>query len=73
MREQPVRMLRCPNCGALYKEGLKHCPYCRSVDDYQDESEYLEDLDEFKERADLPPEARRNILWDNPRRFSGLN
>lgn len=35
--------------------------------------QYLEDLDEFKERADLPLEARRAILWENPRRFYGLN
>lgn len=35
--------------------------------------QYLEDLDEFKERADLTPEARRGILWDNPRRFYGLS
>ena len=53
MREQPAGMLRCPNCGALYKEGLKHCPYCRSVDDYQDESEYLEDLDDLKDRLEV--------------------
>ena len=55
MREQPDGMLRCPNCGALYKEGLKHCPYCRSVDDYQDESEYLEDLDDLKDRLEVLP------------------
>ena len=55
MREQPAGMLRCPNCGALYKEGLKHCPYCRSVDDYQDESEYLEDLDDLKDRLEVLP------------------
>jgi uncharacterized protein len=35
--------------------------------------QYLEDLDEFKEREDLPADARRQILWDNPRRFYGLN
>ena len=50
-------MLRCPNCGALYEEGLLHCPYCRSVDDYQDESEYLEDLDELKEKLEDIPEV----------------
>ena len=55
-----VKMLRCPNCGALYREGLLHCPYCRSVDDYQDESEYLEDLDELKDRVeDLPETAQK--------------
>ena len=55
-----VKMLRCPNCGALYREGLLHCPYCRSVDDYQDESEYLEDLDDLKERLeDLPETAQK--------------
>lgn len=34
--------------------------------------EYAEDLEEFKERADLPEQGRRAILWDNPRRFYGL-
>lgn len=55
-RGKKVKMLRCPNCGALYEEGLLHCPYCRSVDDYQDESEYLEDLDELRERLEDIPE-----------------
>ena len=49
-------MLRCPNCGAQYEAGLLHCPYCRSVDDYQDESEYLEDLDELKDKLEDMPE-----------------
>ena len=53
-------MLHCPNCGAEYEAGLLHCPYCRSVDDYQDESEYLEDLDELKDRLeDLPEDVIR--------------
>ena len=34
--------------------------------------EYREDLEEFRERADLPEEARQKILWDNPRRFYAL-
>ncbi len=34
--------------------------------------QYLEDLDEFKEREDLSSDARRSILWDNARRFYGL-
>ena len=54
-----VKMLRCPNCGALYREGLLHCPYCRSVDDYQDESEYLEDLDDLKEKLEVLPEMTK--------------
>lgn len=54
-------MLRCPNCGAQYREGLLHCPYCRSVDDYQDESEYLENLDEIRDRLeDMPEELIRD-------------
>ena len=53
-------MLHCPNCGAEYEAGLLHCPYCRSVDDYQDESEYLEDLDELRDRLeDLPEDVIR--------------
>ena len=53
-------MLRCPNCGAQYEAGLLHCPYCRSVDDYQDETEYLEDLDELKDKLeDLPEDVLR--------------
>ena len=55
-RGKRVKMLRCPNCGALYEEGSLHCPYCRSVDDYQDESEYLEDLDELRDRLGEIPE-----------------
>ena len=75
MREQPVRMLRCPNCGALYKEGLKHCPYCRSVDDYQDESEYLEDLDDLKDQMEVLPgtvirEANRRQTKEAARDFA---
>ena len=35
--------------------------------------QYLEDLDEFKERADLPLQTRQAILWDNPRRFYGMD
>ena len=49
-------MLRCPNCGAEYEAGLLRCPYCRSVDDYQDETEYLEDLDELKDKLEDMPE-----------------
>ena len=49
-------MLSCPNCGAQYEAGLLHCPYCRSVDDYQDETEYLEDLDELKDKLEDMPE-----------------
>lgn len=35
--------------------------------------EYREDLEEFKEREDIPAEAVRAILWDNARRFYGLS
>ena len=49
-------MLHCPNCGAQYEAGLLHCPYCKSVDDYQDETEYLEDLDELKDKLEDLPE-----------------
>ena len=54
-------MLRCPNCGAEYEAGLLRCPYCRSVDDYQDETEYLEDLDVVfnRERTRHPVDAVR--------------
>lgn len=53
-------MLSCPNCGAQYEAGLLHCPYCKSVDDYQDETEYLEDLDELKDKLeDLPEDVLR--------------
>ena len=55
-----MKMLHCPNCGAEYEAGLLHCPYCRSVDDYQDETEYLEDLDELKDKLeDLPEDVLR--------------
>lgn len=54
-------MVRCPNCGAQYEEGLLHCPYCKSVDDYQDESEYLEDLDELRDKLeDIPEDVLRD-------------
>ena len=55
-KKKYVRMVRCPNCGASYELGLLHCPYCKSVDDYQDESEYLEDLDELKDKLEDMPE-----------------
>ena len=59
-RVKAVRMVRCPHCGAEYEEGLLHCPYCKSVDDYQDESEYLEDLDELRDKLeDIPEETLR--------------
>lgn len=59
-RRKIVKMVRCPHCGAEYEEGLLHCPYCKSVDDYQDETEYLEDLDELKDKLeDIPEEAIR--------------
>ena len=61
VRRKNVKMVRCPNCGAQYEEGLLYCPYCRSVDDYQDESEYLEDLDEIKDQLEDMPE---NVLRD---------
>lgn len=55
-----VRMLHCPHCGAEYEEGLLRCPYCLSVDDHQDESEFLEDLDEIRDKMeDLPEDAVR--------------
>ena len=55
-----MKMLHCPNCGAQYEAGLLHCPYCKSVDDYQDETEYLEDLDELKDKLeDLPEDVMR--------------
>ena len=60
-----VRMLHCPHCGAEYEEGLLRCPYCLSVDDHQDESEFLEDLDEIRDKMeDLPEDAVRqaNII-----------
>lgn len=60
-KHRAVKMIRCPNCGAEYENGLLHCPYCRSVDDYQDESEYLEDLDELKDKfEDLPEDMARH-------------
>lgn len=58
-------MLSCPNCGAQYEAGLLHCPYCRSVDDYQDETEYLEDLDELKDKLEDMPE---NVLREHKKR-----
>lgn len=59
-RGKAVKMVRCPYCGAEYKEGLLHCPYCGAVDDHQDESEFLEDLDELKDKLeDLPEDAVR--------------
>ena len=59
-RVKAVKMVRCPHCGAEYEEGLLHCPYCKSVDDYQDESEYLEDLDELRDKLeDIPEETLR--------------
>ena len=59
-RVKAVRMIRCPHCGAEYEEGLLRCPYCKSVDDYQDESEYLEDLDELRDKLeDIPEETLR--------------
>ena len=51
-KRKTVKMLHCPNCGAQYEAGLLHCPYCKSVDDYQDETEYLEDLDELKDKLE---------------------
>ena len=60
-RRKIVKMVRCPHCGAEYEEGLLHCPYCKSVDDYQDETEYLEDLDELKDKLeDIPEEDRQS-------------
>ena len=59
-RVKAVKMVHCPHCGAEYEEGLLHCPYCKSVDDYQDESEYLEDLDELRDKLeDIPEETLR--------------
>ena len=59
-RVKTVRMVHCPHCGAEYEEGLLHCPYCKSVDDYQDESEYLEDLDALRDKLeDIPEETIR--------------
>lgn len=55
-----VKIVRCPYCGAEYEEGLLHCPYCGAVDDHQDETAFLEDLDELKDKLeDLPEEAVR--------------
>lgn len=52
--------VRCPYCGAEYEKGLLHCPYCGAVDDHQDESEFLEDLDKLKDKLeDLPEETLR--------------
>ena len=60
-RVKAVKMVRCPHCGAEYEEGLLHCPYCKSVDDYQDESEYLEDLDELRDKLeDIPEETLKH-------------
>ena len=54
------RMLTCPNCGAAYREGLPRCPYCRSVDDYQDETDFMEDLEEIRDRVeDIPEDLER--------------
>ena len=56
-----IKTVHCPYCGAEYEEGLLQCPYCKSVDDYQDESEYLEDLDELRDKLeDIPEEALRH-------------
>ena len=55
-----VKIVKCPYCGASFEEGLLRCPYCGSVDDHQDESEFLEDLDEIKDKLeDLPEETIR--------------
>ena len=55
-----VKIVRCPYCGAQFEEGLLRCPYCGSVDDHQDETEFLEDLDELKDKLeDLPEETIR--------------
>ena len=60
-RVKAVKMVHCPHCGAEYEEGLLHCPYCKSVDDYQDESEYLEDLDELRDKLeDIPEETLKH-------------
>lgn len=59
-KRKTVKMLHCPNCGAQYEAGLLRCPYCKSVDDYQDETEYLEDMDELKDKLeDLPEDVLR--------------
>lgn len=59
VRRSP-RMLTCPNCGAAYREGLPRCPYCRSVDDYQDETDFMEDLEELRDRVeDIPEDLER--------------
>ena len=76
-KKQKVKMVRCPNCGAMYEEGLLHCPYCRSVDDYQDESEYLEDLDELKDKMedmheDVLREHNRNQTTEAARDFKKI-
>ena len=55
-KRKTVKMLSCPNCGAQYEAGLLRCPYCGSVDDYQDETEYLEDLDELRDKLEDMPE-----------------
>ena len=55
-----VKIVKCPYCGASFEEGLLRCPYCGSVDDHQDETEFLEDLDEIRDKLeDLPEETIR--------------
>ena len=60
---RPKRMITCPSCGAAYEDGLTHCPYCRSVDDYRDESEFMEDLEEIRDKVeDLPTDVHRESV-----------
>ena len=53
-------MITCPQCGAEYEAGLLRCPYCKSVDDYQDETEFMGDMEEIRGKVeDLPQDFEK--------------
>ena len=46
---------------------------CASDYPHEPKEDFVEGLEEFEEREDVPEDAKANILWANPVRFFNLN